>query len=410
MRSSKFALALLVGSFSTSAFAQETPDWPVGELQDYHLDSGVQKNPAIETQTVFIDVVSVKDAAWLRIYFAQVQLEAKSFVRITSLLDQEVQELDADGLAMWNNSSAYFNGNALLVELVAAPGTTKNRFVIDRVAVELQVALPVGGCGICGPDDRVPSTEEWTSRLLPAGCTASVWNTESCLVSAGHCIGGIMVIEFRVPNSQGNCNLVHPPVAEQFPITSSQSVNGGVGNDWSVLTSGTNNLGQTAYERYGEFRPIASAPPSVGNALDVWGYGIDSQCTLNQTQQTDSGSVTQVFGSYFRYNVDITFGNSGSAVIRDGEILGIVTHCPCPAYATRMTNANFAAARDNLCPVLCLADFDDDGAVGVKDLLFLLGVWGPCPEQGDCPADFDEDGAVGVKDLLFLLGVWGPCP
>ena len=27
-----------------------------------------------------------------------------------------------------------------------------------------------------------------------------------------------------------------------------------------------------------------------------------------------------------------------------------------------------------------------------------------------CPSDLDESGAVGVKDLLFLLGAWGPCP
>ena len=58
----------------------------------------------------------------------------------------------------------------------------------------------------------------------------------------------------------------------------------------------------------------------------------------------------------------------------------------------------------------CPADFDGSGDVGVKDLLFLLGVWGPCPPKGDCPADFDGSGDVGVKDLLILLGVWGPCP
>ncbi|MCH8260998.1 MAG: choice-of-anchor B family protein [Planctomycetes bacterium] len=58
----------------------------------------------------------------------------------------------------------------------------------------------------------------------------------------------------------------------------------------------------------------------------------------------------------------------------------------------------------------CEADFDGDNVVGVKDLLFLLGVWGPCPKKGDCAADFDGDNVVGVKDLLFLLGAWGPCP
>ena len=58
----------------------------------------------------------------------------------------------------------------------------------------------------------------------------------------------------------------------------------------------------------------------------------------------------------------------------------------------------------------CPADFDNSGAVDVKDLLFLLGAWGPCQKQGDCPADFDLSSAVDVKDLLFLLGNWGPCP
>ena len=55
------------------------------------------------------------------------------------------------------------------------------------------------------------------------------------------------------------------------------------------------------------------------------------------------------------------------------------------------------------------ADLNGDGAVGVKDLLGLLGSWGPCA-KGCCLADLDLDGNVGVKDLLILLGVWGPCP
>ena len=54
-----------------------------------------------------------------------------------------------------------------------------------------------------------------------------------------------------------------------------------------------------------------------------------------------------------------------------------------------------------------LGDLNEDCVVGVKDLLLLLGTWGPCPKQGDCPADFDNSGDVGVKDLLILLGNWG---
>ncbi len=32
------------------------------------------------------------------------------------------------------------------------------------------------------------------------------------------------------------------------------------------------------------------------------------------------------------------------------------------------------------------------------------------PPPVPCPADFDNSNVVDVKDLLFLLGAWGPCP
>ncbi len=54
----------------------------------------------------------------------------------------------------------------------------------------------------------------------------------------------------------------------------------------------------------------------------------------------------------------------------------------------------------------CPADLDDDGVVGVPDLIILLGAWGPNPDH---PADFDADGQVRVPDLLTLLGEWGTC-
>ena len=55
-----------------------------------------------------------------------------------------------------------------------------------------------------------------------------------------------------------------------------------------------------------------------------------------------------------------------------------------------------------------IADYDFSGSVGVKDLLKLLGDWGPCPPP--CDMDLDFSGDVGVKDLLILLGDWGDCP
>jgi hypothetical protein len=52
-------------------------------------------------------------------------------------------------------------------------------------------------------------------------------------------------------------------------------------------------------------------------------------------------------------------------------------------------------------------DLNGDGIVGPADLAILLGSWGPCPQEGDCPADLDSDGVVGAADLAILLGNWG---
>ncbi|MCH8165158.1 MAG: hypothetical protein IH889_06075 [Planctomycetes bacterium] len=347
---------LVIGSLATPLLAQSTLDYPVGERQPYHYDSGFRPNRGEVTNVVSEHLVQVDGAAWLRLYFGDVELEPGSFVRITSQLDNEIQELDARGLAMWSNTSAYFNGDAVFIELVAGPKSTRNRLVIEEVAREMAVHPVVQGCafpcGICGADNRVISNENWSGRLFPVGCSASVWNEQSCLVSAGHCVagGGATVVQFNVPASNGDCSTNNPPVADQFPITSFLFQNGGIGDDWSVLTTGTNNLGQTIFGRYGLLRPIASTPPFGGQVVGVWGFGIDNQCTLSQRQQTSTGSVQGIRGTWFEHSVDITCGSSGSGVIRSGEILGIVTHCPCPGAATRVDHPGFVAARENLCP------------------------------------------------------------
>ena len=159
--------------------------------------------------------------------------------------------------------------------------------------------------------------------------------------------------------SNPNCSLNSPPIADQFPILATSFTNGGPGNDWSVLTTGTNNLGQTIFERYGQLRQIATTPGSTGQTVSIWGFGVDLTCALSQTQQTDSGSITSVFSSSYRFDVDITGGNSGSGLIRNGEIIGIATHCPCPNVATRVDLASFAAARAAICPPPCPVSDDN---------------------------------------------------
>jgi hypothetical protein len=319
----------------------------------YHVDTGLLSNDSATQRIQHTEVIRLDGADWIRLYFGDVQLDSSSFLRITSDYDGEVQELDAAALEMWSNTTAYFNGDIVTVELVAEPNS-QNRLEINEVAWEDLIQLPTAGCdpGCCGPtDDRVSSNMLWSNRLVPAGCTASIYNTDSCAVSAGHCTSGGMVLQFNVPSSNPNCSLNAPPIADQFPVTAFQFTNGGPGNDWLAMTVGTNNLDEKPFDRYGEFRPIASTPPQVGQPATVWGYGVDDQCTVSQTQQTSDGFIEQVLSTIVRYSIDVTFGNSGSGVLRNGqEIVGIVTHCCCPNQGTRMDHPNFVAAREALCP------------------------------------------------------------
>ncbi|RIK65747.1 MAG: hypothetical protein DCC65_12130 [Planctomycetota bacterium] len=369
------AAALVIIIAEASALGQQTLDHPLGEYEAYQHDSGLLANRAPLARSLQSHLVFRPGAAWLRLHFRDVQLEKGSRLRLTSRLDGESQILDAANMALWGGTSAYFNGDAVIVEFIADAETEANRFSIFQL--ERQIADPTprgsqGQCGICGEtDDRVPSSETWAGRLLPAGCTASVWNEDSCLVSAGHCIFGSMVIQFNVPPSQPNCGLSHPPIAEQFPVTAFQSSNSGVGQDWAVMTTGTNNLGQLPFERYGTLRPIATVPPDVAFPAEMYGYGVDDTCTRSQTQQFASGPISNVFSNSFRPSIDLRGGNSGSSLIQNGSIIGIATHCPCPNYATRWDVPAFVNARDSLCggfvqPVndTCAAAIPFNGGMG----------------------------------------------
>jgi V8-like Glu-specific endopeptidase len=421
---SLFRSCAVVGALSIASFgfAQSTLDHPVGTYTEYAVDSGAWAGVGDDFATVYSADVATPGASWLRLYFGDVQLEGASFVRMTSLLDGEQQALDAAGLAMWSYGSAYFNGNAVLLELVAAPGTTANRITLRQVAYEPAIdqtddATTRGGsgqCGICGTDDRAPSAEDWSCRLMPVGCTASVYTSKSCLVSAGHCIQAGLVAQFHIPASQSNCNTVNPPVADQFPVTGTDSQNAGVGADWSVLTTGTNSSGQRAFQRYGKLRRLAPVLAAVGNPVSIWGFGVDLTCTRSQTQQLSTGAVTFRDGNHYEYNADVRPGNSGSGLLKDNRIIAIVTHCStgCPNFGTRVDLAAFVAGRNTRCPA-CVADVNGDGVIDLGDLTAELGGFGVAfPDPSFDPAfDLNGDNSTDLGDLTLLLAAFGvTCP
>jgi hypothetical protein len=57
----------------------------------------------------------------------------------------------------------------------------------------------------------------------------------------------------------------------------------------------------------------------------------------------------------------------------------------------------------------CLGDFDDNGSVGLADLLVFIANYGCVSACGI--TDLDENGSVGVSDLLIFSAVYGTvCP
>jgi V8-like Glu-specific endopeptidase len=395
-------------------------NYPVGQhawigARGYELNN-TDKAPAV----VYDDIVSVANAGWLRLHFGQdTRLGEGSFIRVTSLRDGEVQELDAANYSQWKGTSAYFNGNSLRVEVIAG-GLTRNAISVDTATWEPIHPDRVGGCGICGNDDRVPSSDNRFARLMPTGCSATMYNADSCFVTAGHCLSSGDVLQFNVPASSNNCNTNAPPVADQFPITGLDGVNGGVGDDYGAIKAGTNSEGQTPYERYGAFVNIGSVPSS-GN-LTVNGYGVDEECVRSQVQQFCEGPLEDTDSDTLYYDLDVTFGNSGSSILYNGEIVGVVTHCSesCLNYGTRIDKAAFVSTRDNVCagggggggdcltgeiedcngnccPAEWVGDsYCDDGAYTWNGVAIYLNCAEFNCDGGDCVCDEDPTGGCCV--------------
>ena len=172
------------------------------------------------------------------------------------------------------------------------------------------------------------------------------------------------------------------------------------------------------------FNPTAVGGPSVSfTSASIVTFGLTNdaahQAFDNQLSIADGPFGSTLLG-YIDVSVDpgqssatvwITVGQQGIA-ISDGDQQTPISFGFGDASVgagdvglrTQIAEATIVSKSD------CPADLVVDGVVGVKDLLFLLGAWGPCPPKEDCPADLVVDGVVGVKDLLFLLGAWGPCP
>lgn len=349
---------------------------PVGEFHNYPLDSGVIANDRNEPLSVWRERVKIAGAGWLRLYFERIDLDAGSTLVISSVLDGAVQHHTAKTVSDWQLTSAYFNGQEVEIELIAGANTTNNRVVLTRAAAQLLPSGWVAGelCGVCNGDDRVASDERWVGRMMPVGCTGSMYSTTGCFVTAGHCLGGANIMQFQVPLSTPGGVPQNPPPSDQYPILQSsiEGENCCPGLDWGFFECGANSeTGLFPIEAQGQYRPIAPMlPDQFPVVLEVTGYGVALNGPLSQAQKKSSGELFGIMPfpgfpnpSLF-HSVDTTGGNSGSSIMHNGRIVGIATHCQfgCPNIGMPIYHTNFQEA------------------------------WSQCPTaNGDCDADTDAD-------------------
>ncbi|MCC6669891.1 MAG: hypothetical protein IT458_02435 [Planctomycetes bacterium] len=326
------------------------------------LDSGYVDHPGATAQVVYRGLASVPGAGWLRLYFDRTNLPAGSSLRLTARHDRAVQVFDAVSLREYADASAYFNGDAVDVELVAGPGTKANRVMVVKLDAGDPAPIP-GPSSICGPtDDRTLSSDKRQGRQSPTGC--STWLvSEFVALTAGHCTGtSQQQVHFNVPLSTSGGGLVFPPPEDQYAydMTTLQRLSGGVGADWSVVCVNRNsNTRMYPGQKQGSWYEIGVVPGSTtGNDIRVTGYGTVSapvSPTWNQVQKTHVGPLWSIAATSLGYRPDTTGGNSGSPVIHEqtGKAVGIHTHGGCgnsggtisgQNYGTRIDRADLQAA------------------------------------------------------------------
>jgi V8-like Glu-specific endopeptidase len=342
----------------------------------YPWDSGARDNATDSEQVVASHTIAAAGASWMRLRFQLVQLwndgddSTGAFLRVTSHLDGSVQELHALEARQWQMTTAYFNGDAVQVDLVAPPAAGPSRLILRSVWIGPPTPIQNAQCGLT--DDRVLSQDPRCARLLPVGCTGFlIDDSMHCMVSAGHCEDPssppppdlrISVAQFRVPSSTASGTIRHPRPEHQYAVdgASKQKQSTGLGADWIYFGCFPNtNTGLLPAQGQGAFFRLAPPPPvSPGHVLRVTGYGEDAT-TASETfvQQSATGPFVGLTGATLDHQVDTTNGSSGSPVIWDngaGEVIAVHAQGGCSTlppiganHATSTTNVLWQNALAN---------------------------------------------------------------
>ncbi len=316
--------------------------------------------------------IQVASAPWLRLHITDHKLGSQDFFTITSLLDGGMQRLDAKSLRAWRSNTAFFNGDAVRVELFTA-GNSSGAFVrIHEITVGVNAPhLTESPDTICGAnDDRTAINDAPVGRINTLNNGTNVSNpfctgwavSNGTFLTAGHCADfdadGTVdarfangVLEFNVPASQANGTTVFAVPNDQYPINQVTWQYTGpsapTGLDWAVFSvSANSNTGLLPQPSRGYYRMTDQTPTANSENVRVTGYGIDNTpagttggenaqtYTLQSHTNTYLGQTQASGGTFHTYSVDTTPANSGSPIVWSNNpnfTIGIHTDGGCTA-------------------------------------------------------------------------------
>jgi V8-like Glu-specific endopeptidase len=338
MKITSFLILHLIISFTLTP--AQTTEIPMHQ-QSYNFHSGYYNGSAEGTELVQTKLIGEAGIPWLNVHFSNYNLSSSSYIIITSLKDGLWQKHTQKTLEQWDGWSAFFNGDAVEVELYVATEDQDVYFEVDQ----LTIGEWSGGIeSQCGPtDDRIASNDPRTGRLLSIGCTAWIIPNGK-FVTAGHCVSGsgANIVQFNVPLSTSGGTIQHPGPEDQYSVISSsrEFQDAGVGNDWGVFEVNPNtNTGLMPIVAQGAFFMLVQnfGPDSIR----ITGYGVDNNTPIyNQVQQTHIGPNVGSSGTTMRYRTDTEGGNSGSPVIDEATntAVGVHTHGGCNTAGTGNNN------------------------------------------------------------------------
>ena len=269
-----------------------------------------EATPASEGKTIELAEISFPQATSLRLYFEEVELGPNSYLLLKGREGIE-QKLNIEALQNWRNSSAYFNGNRIVLSIYQAPGET---FRIRTKEVKKVAAMVVRGNLDKTSQEELPGKQRRAAADLPdfvravgrfsngvtAHYTGWIANNGAIISSINlarqgdpACLG-LDVIEFNMPlsNPDGSINHAHPD--DQYPLGKSEfyaiaggSLNGfghelcsdnttvvggmridkfkGLGKETSfgkygIIEALPNGTGKRPGERMGEFFQVVQPP------------------------------------------------------------------------------------------------------------------------------------------------------